>query len=213
MAKRKVSWLLSVEDLQAILRPQVSRFSRSIWPAWDRYQELPEEHRLVYDGTTEAGMLHCYMVQAAKKEFDGVPGIQFLEEYGFHLGIDGTAYGIDGLAVCRFKKFDEDGRSNNYPTERAEALRRNDEELPGIPRCATIVDVGYCFNGLRTGFGIVQAVRLKDSKLILSIPQIDDQSVQMPGILPFSPIPVAPRFEIIEGGQSNKKSSEGADGK
>lgn len=192
------------------MRPQVGRFSRAIWPAWERYQELPEDHRLTFDPTAEATLLHCYMVAAAKKEFDGVPGVQFLEDFGFHLGIDGTGYGIDGLAVCRFKKFDEDGKSRNFPTDRQEALRRNDEDLPGIPKRATIVDVGYSFNGLRTGFAIVQAVRLKDSELILSIPRIEDHSIQIPGMLPFPPAAVPARFELIEGKQ---KKSENADGK
>jgi hypothetical protein len=207
--KKKSSWLLSVQDLQTILRPQVGKFGRIVWPSWKRYLELPESHRLAYDATTEATVLHCYMVEAAKKLFDGTPGVQFLEEYGFHLGIDGTACGIDGFAVCRFKKFDEDGKSANFLTRRAEALRRNDEDLPGIPKRATIVDVGYSFNGLRTGFAIVQAVRLKDNKLIFSIPQIDDQSMQIPGNLPFPPVAVPARFEIIDGGQKKAEATDG----
>lgn len=192
-----------------MLRPQVGRFGRVVWPIWERYLELPEEHRLAYDPTTEANVLHCYMVESAKREFDNVPGIQFLEEYGFHLGVDGSAFGVDGLAVCRFKKFDEDGRSKNYPTDRAEALRRN-EQLDGMPERATYVDIGYSFNLLRTAIAEVQAVRVVDSAVILSIPKADDQSIPMPGTLPFGPTLTPGRFAVIQG---RPKKSEGKDGK
>src|ERR1035441_4986821 len=65
--------------------------------------------------------------------------------------ISASMYGVDGLAICRFKKLNENGTSCNYPTERAEALRRN-EPLPGMPEHATYIDVGYVLNPLRTGF-------------------------------------------------------------
>jgi hypothetical protein len=149
------------------------------------------------------------MVETAKREFDNVSGVQFLETYGFHLGIDGTGYGVDGRAVCRFKKFCEDGKStSNYPTERQEALRKN-EQLEGLPERATYVDIGYSLNPLRTNIIEVQAIRVTDLKLILSIPRSDDQSSQMPGMLPFGPTPVAPRFEVIEGRQAKKIKNDG----
>jgi hypothetical protein len=164
--------------------------------------QIPEEHRLAYDLTAEATIVHCYMVQGAKREFDEIPGVQFLEECGFHIGIDGAAYGLKGQAVCRFKKFGEDGRSRNYQTERQEAMRRN-EPLDGMPERATFVDIGYSLNPLRTKIMEVQAIRLIDQGLILSIPRSDDDSIQMPGNLPFGPVPAAPRFEVIAG--SKKK--------
>ena len=80
--------LISVPDLQAILRPHAGRFGRIVWPIWDRFAEIPDDHRLAYDATTEANILHDYMVQSAKREFTEVPGVRFLEQNGFHLGID-----------------------------------------------------------------------------------------------------------------------------
>lgn len=200
--------LLSIGELQALLRPHLGRFARVVWPIWDRFLELPEDHRLAYDPTTEANVMHSYMVQNAKREFDNLPGVQFLEAYGFHLGIDGTAYGLDGQAVCRFKKFDEDGRSRNYPTDRQEALHRNDQ-LDGMPDRATYVDIGYSLNPLHTNIIEVQAVRVVDVRLILSIPRSDDQSAQMPGILPFGPTPTQPRFQVINGRKAKKVDNDG----
>ncbi len=198
LRRNQTSWLLSVGDLQGLLRPHLGRLARVVWPIWNRYSELPEDHRLGFDPTTEANVLHSYMVQTAKREFDNVPGVQFLETYGFHLGLDGTGYGISGQAVCRFKKFSDDGRTSNYLTDRQEALRRN-EQLDGMPERATYVDIGYSLNPLRTGIIDVQAIRVVDNKLVLSIPRTEGQSSEMPGMLPFGPTPAAPRFEVIGG--------------
>jgi len=189
--------LLSMVDLRAILSPHVARFGRAIWPVWDRFPELPEEHRLAYDPTTEANVLHSYMVRNAKSEFTNVAGVHFLEQHGFHLGIDGSFYGVDGLAVCRLKKLSEDGASRNYPTMRAEALRRNDP-LPGMPADATYVDIGYVLTPLRTGIIMVHAVRVYDSELIFSIPRSGDVT-HINESLPFGPMAVEPRFHIING--------------
>jgi hypothetical protein len=195
--------LISVPDLQAILRPHAGRFGRIVWPIWDRFTQLPDDHRLAYDATTEANILHDYMVQSAKREFTEVPGICFLEQNGFHLGIDASGYGVDGLAVCRFKKLSENGTSCNYPTERAEALRRN-EPLPGMPEHATYIDVGYVLNPLRTGFSAVQLVRVMDSQVIFSIPRSGGQVTELNEILPFGPMSVEPRFNVIVGGAKRK---------
>jgi hypothetical protein len=209
LANPRVSGLLSIEELQALLRPHLARLGRTVWPIWARYLELPEEHRLAFDATTEANMLHCYMVEAAKQEFDHVPGVQFLEMFGFHLGIDGSAFGVNGLAVCRFKKFDDEGKSRNYPTERAEALRRN-EQLEGMPDRATYVDIGYAFNALRTAISEVQAIRVVDTKVVLSVPRAEGQTSQMPGILPFGPTLTPRRFTVLPG--RRLKRPDGTDG-
>jgi len=196
--------IISLPDLQAMLRPHAGRFARIVWPIWDRFMELPDDHRLAYDPTTEANILHSYMVESAKREFAAdVPGVQILEQNGFHLGIDGIGYGVDGLAVCRFKKLSEDGTSRNYPTERAEALRRN-ESLPGMPDQATYVDVGYVMAPLRNGFSIVQVVRVVDSKAVFSIPE-SGAVTQMNEVLPFGPMPVEPRFNLLPGGAKRKR--------
>src|ERR1022692_1850364 len=173
--------ILSIPDLQQILTPHVGRFGRCVWPIWDRYTALPEPDRLAFDLTAEATVLNRYMVTNAKHEFEGVPGVQFFEENGFVLVIDGFALGIDGQAACRLKKLDSSGRSkNNLCTRRARAVRNNDNDvLEGIPPEATWVDVGHVLNGLRTGIGEAQAIRVKDSRFIMSIPREEGGVIEL----------------------------------
>ena len=97
----------------------------------------------------------------------------------------------------QFKKLNEAGESRSYPTGRALALRTNSiDGLTGIPEESTIVDIGYVFNLLRTGFTEVQAIRVADTGFVLSIPRSEDGTVTMP--LPIQPTgPNAPpRFNI-----------------
>jgi len=201
--------VMSIADLQAVLRPHAGKFGRSVWPIWGKYLELPEDHRLAFAPIAEANVLQSYMVQRAKAEFLNVSGVRFLEVNGFHLGIDGSGYGVDGSVVCRFKKLSEDGSSRNYPTERAEALRRN-EPLPGIPDGATYVDVGYVLNPLRTGISLVQVVRLCDSQLVFSIPASGGQISHINESLPFGPMVVERRFTLLNGA---KKKIDGTESK
>src|SRR5258708_5705968 len=129
--------MLTVGELQRIMLPHLERFARSVWPIWEHYcGGIPEDHRLAYDQKAEANILHRYMVENAKKEFAGVPGIQFLERYEFLLGIEAFPFGLPGQAVCRFKRLSNNGHSRNFPTLRARKLRSNDKDalhLEGMP--------------------------------------------------------------------------------
>ena len=189
--------MLSIQELQTALAPHVSRFGRAVWPIWQRYLELPQTHRLQYDLTAEANILNRYMVDNVKREFSGLPGIEFLERCGFMLGIDTFQYGMAGVIACRFKKLNEAGESRSFPTARALAIRTNNVDgLSGVPEESTIVDIGYVFNQLRTGFTEVQAIRVAGTKFILSIPREEDGTVTMP--MPLNPTgpDTRPRFNI-----------------
>jgi hypothetical protein len=174
--------MLAVTALQAIIEPHARRFGRAIWPVWKRYKEtIAEEARLEFDLTTEANVLHSFMVAAVKREFSGVPGIQIVEENGFFLGIDGLPHGIPGQVACRLKKLDADGHSRNYPTTRAIGIRRNDPKALELEISdATVVDIGYVPDPLRTGIAAVQAIRLIDEALIMEIPREEDHTIKMP---------------------------------
>ena len=134
---------------------------------------------MTFDARTEANVIHRYMVAAAKQEFSGT-GVEFLERYGFNLGIDGFACGIDGQIVCRLKRLDDNGRSSTFLTPRARKIQKNDPEIEGIPPGATVVDVGYVFNQLHTGYRDVQVIRVVDAAFVMSVPRADNQSISMP---------------------------------
>ena len=202
--------LLSVADLQRVLGGHRERFSRCVWPAWERYIELPEVARLTFDLAAEAKVINRFVIDTVKREFAGVPGVEFLKQYDL-LGIEGFPFGLEESVVCRFKKLNGLGQSRAYPTSRAKAILQNEtEQLDGIPEQATIVDIGPVINDLRTGFRDVQAVRVKDTKFIMSFPRSAGASGVQPTSLPFpfSPAPSAPRFIIApraEGSDSEKQ--------
>jgi len=191
---------LSITSLQLILASHACRFSRAIWPVWSHYQEvIPEIERLKFDLKTEANILHRLIVANVKHEFQGVPGIAMVERNGFFVGIDGLPHGISGQAACRLKKLDERGHSCNYPTDRAVAIRNNDlRELDLEFSEATVVDVGYVLNPLRTGFADVQAVRVFDEAFLMNFPCEEGRLATMPRPLhgAASEIGRRTRFEI-----------------
>jgi hypothetical protein len=165
--------------------------------------------RLTFDLSAEAKIINRFVVDNVKREFAGVPGVQFMERFDW-LGLDGFQFGIDGSVVCRFKKLNSAGQSRAYPTERAKAILRNDVEvLAGVTPSATIVDIGPVLNDFRTGFTEVQAIRVVDTKFIMNFPESGAAGNQ-PQVLPFTPMPGGgtPRFEIVARDEQNGPTEE-----
>ena len=190
--------ILSVSELQTIILPQVTRFRRCVWPILEFYRNsIAEEARLLHDATTEANALYDYMAANALREYgDGIPGAQTVTSSTLFVLLDGLPYGIDGAAACRFKQLTANGRSRNFPTQTARAVRRNDAEIVQLELgiSPTVVDVGYTLNPLRTDIARVQAIRLIDEAFILEIPREESGTILMPRPLPETPS--SPRFEI-----------------
>lgn len=181
--------MLSIAELQKILLPHHGRLGRCVWPIWEHYQGIPEKLRLPFDQKAEANILQRFMVENAMREFSGLPGIQFVDKYEFLLGIEAFPFGLPGQVLCRFKRLSSNGHSRNFLTERAKKLRKNDPEtlqLVGMPE-ATVVDIGYVLDGLRTGIGAVQVIRLFDERFVMGIPREKSGVVQLPRTLPIEP--------------------------
>lgn len=101
------------------------------------------------------------------------------------------------------QKLNEIGESRSYPTDRAIAIRNNDtDDLEGIPARATIIDIGYVLTPHRTGFRDVQAIRVVDTRFIMSFPQQEGGTVLAP--MPLFTNPPAPRFQIVQGRRESK---------
>lgn len=202
--------ILGLEELQQIIGTHRERIGRCVWPSWARYEaNIPESDRLTFDLSAEAKILNRFVLDNVKREFAGVPGVEFTERFDW-LGLDGFQFGIDGSVVCRFKKLNSAGHSRNFPTPRAQAILRNDEEvLAGIAPSATIVDIGPVINDFRTGFTEVQAIRVVDTKYIMNFPQ-SGMSGSMPYTLPFTPQSGGgtPRFEIVARDEQNGPAEE-----
>lgn len=201
--------ILGLEQLQQILGSHREKIGRCVWPSWSRYEtSIPEVDRLTFDLSAEAKIINRFVLDNVKREFAGVPGVEFTERYDW-LGLDGFPFGIDGSVVCRFKKLNSVGQSRTFPTDRAQAIRRNDvEALDGIAPNATIVDIGPVMNDFRTGFTDVQAVRVKDTAFIMNFPR-SGMSGSMPYTLPFTPEPGGgTRFQIVARDEQNGPTKE-----
>lgn len=82
---------------------------------------------------------------------------------------------VGDLAVIRFKKHDEDGRSRNYPTKQAKAYDRGDD-LPGLPPPAARLSVGYFLDPTATEFIRTQVARPRSKTMdwcAAIVPQAD----------------------------------------
>lgn len=74
--------ILALEELQRILGAHRERLGRCVWPAWARYHtNIPEVDRLTFDLSGEAKIINRFVVDSVKREFSGVPGVEFLDRY------------------------------------------------------------------------------------------------------------------------------------
>jgi hypothetical protein len=86
---------------------------------------------------------------------------------------------IGEIAVVRFKKQDEDGKSYNFPTKQAKAYDRGDD-LPGIPPPAARLSVGYFLDQTGTEFIRTQVARPR-SRMVDWCTAIVPQAERRPG--------------------------------
>lgn len=198
--------ILDIKQIQTILLPFQQELSRVVWPAWDRYLQIDETIRFAFDSKTEANALHRLMKENAERELVR-PGVSFLRQYGFCIGIDGFPFGVDGTVVCRLKRLDANGKSRSYPTERAKSIANNSAEIEGLPPNATILDVGYVMNDLGTAFADAQVVRVAGTAFVMSLPKGDAASSMPMPLFPDAGSPAAPRFAIVRPA-AKKASSE-----
>jgi hypothetical protein len=152
------------------------------------------------------------MVGNARREFAGLDGVSVVPgpNESLYVCVDGLNVGIDGTAICQFKKLDNDNRSRNLQTARQRKFRENEQVL-GIPDTGSFVDAGYVMNDLGTVIRTVPLVRLVDQQLIFEVPEQRDGSISIAPPVGPMPLPgVADRFTILK--RKKKKESSGNDG-
>jgi hypothetical protein len=206
--------ILSISELQVILEPHLPRFSGIIWPVLNEYEEdIPSRLRIGFGSITQATVIHSLMVANARREFLGVDGVTLIDgpNESLYVCVDGLEAGVDGSAICQFKKLDDSNKSRNSPTRRQYEMRSN-EPLPGVPPQGTFVDAGYVLNDLGTVIRTVPLVRLRDQKLIFEIPQQKNGQIRLVPPISNPPLPglgVQPdRFKLNKG-----KEGQGSGGK
>jgi len=197
--------VIAQSEAGEILKPHLERFWNCIVGAWREYLQEYAHIKHVHTDRKRASILHDHMVDRARKEFQGVKGVHFLEGRLFLLS-------IDQQIIVRFKKLDDDMKSRNYPTLHAlKFLQQLD--IPGIPP-VTRVEAGYQLNGLETGIQAVLITCREGAKLEWFL-ELDRPAGNVADIveMPIKPSPAGPdgpsRIKIKEGEiKEDKKNGE-----
>lgn len=113
--------------------------------AFELYRSYPPPVLLEHDRRAAASCTYCHMVAEADRRWLTRVGITPLDVRGLKVWL------IRDVAVLRWKKMDEDGRSRNYPTRQAQDYDRGNP-LPGLPEPAVRLTAGYLLNPTQTEF-------------------------------------------------------------
>ena len=76
------------------------------------YNAIPPIHRLPWNPRVTANVLNSYVIDEARRRFDGVRNSDFFEK-------NGTTYHLYNGCVLWYKQLGSDGMPSNYPTETA----------------------------------------------------------------------------------------------
>ena len=79
------------------------------------YNTIPPALRLPWNARITANVLNGYVIDEARRRFDGVRGSEFLNT-------NGTTYHLFNGCVLWYKQLGEDGFPSNYPTETVEEM-------------------------------------------------------------------------------------------
>jgi hypothetical protein len=120
--------------------------------AHERYRGYPDDVRVEHSSRAAATCTYDHMVANADRIWADRTGIVAKEIRGLKVWLIGT------VAVLRFKKMDEDGRTRNYPTKQAKTFDRQ-LPLPGLPAPAVRLTAGYWLDETQTQFIRAQVAR------------------------------------------------------
>jgi hypothetical protein len=126
------------DQAETDLRPYAERFLRCIREAVLQY--LDEHGRLAYrySKRTQASIIHDYMVDRIKAEFDGEPGVTW------RLARNLFVLNVHNKYLIKLKKHDRAFKTSNIMTQLTfDWLTQKQLELPGMPDPATHLHLGY----------------------------------------------------------------------
>ncbi|WP_157754942.1 hypothetical protein [Variovorax boronicumulans] len=110
--------------------------------AWGDVCALPSSCQVAMSPRSRASLVHDFMLVRAARYAECTPKVRYFERQLMH----GLVF--DGRYAVRFKKFDEDNRSKNQPTQQVTEFRAQ-VELEGID-AAHHLEVGYIADVLGT---------------------------------------------------------------
>lgn len=116
------------------------------------YRRTPPDIMLEHDTRAAANNVWCHMLAEAERRFASRRRVVLRDIRGMKVWL------IEDIAVLRFKKLDEDGRSRNYPTPQQKKFDRG-VALPGLPPEAARISAGYVLNKAATDIDWIMVAR------------------------------------------------------
>jgi len=104
--------------------------------ALETYNKIDPSLRLPWNARTAATVINSFIIDGARKAFDGQSGSKFLET-------NGTTYHLLNDCVLWYKQLGTDGLPSNYPTDTAQVMMQG--SFPFLPKRFLLV-VGFRFD-------------------------------------------------------------------
>jgi len=153
-----MAFLLSRDDAYDLTKPFHEVWEEAHRSTWAMWQERLEEDPMWFKPFTAGDrylMLHRHICDFAARHLDGQ--VQHAPSLDFFAQIIGEK------ALIRFKHFDEDYRSRNYPTDQQEHLDKQEFTdrmqaqlaLDGIAAPLTVLTVGYTLTPGEDALGFI----------------------------------------------------------
>lgn len=117
--------LIEREEALSILSGHLDAFYQVVSGAWGDYMSYPNEKRVVHSGRSRASLVHDHMVDRASRYAVEGMGVQIVEKRKLYLFV------FDGRIAVRFKKFDEELKTCNQPTNQVWQFK-SQIQLPGV---------------------------------------------------------------------------------
>jgi hypothetical protein len=130
--------------------------------SFTKYRRYDPEVLVDHDPRAAAACMYAHMAAAAERHWPAQTLVTPAQRNGtkmLALEVRGLkVWAVQDLAVFRFKKHDEDGKSRNYPTKQARDYDRG-LPLPNLPFPAARLSVGYLLDATGTEFIRTQVAR------------------------------------------------------
>lgn len=142
----------TMTDAMAALDPILDDLDGICRGGFAKYRRYSPEFLIDHDARAAASCIYCHMVSDAEARLLDNASVMAKEIKGLKVWVVGE------VAVVRFKKMDEDGRSRNYPTKQTRDYDRQ-AQLPGLPAPPLNLVVGYLPDPTGTDVVRVQVAR------------------------------------------------------
>lgn len=124
------------DSAEKFFEPYKARLCKCVVNGFNRYKEILGSSAYCCEIRTKAGLIRDLMIDCAKTEFGFDEEVKFLGQNQMMLMKFKNEYNL------RFKKFNNDLTTSNFPTPQSQAYSQQ-TEIPGIPSASLNLDIGY----------------------------------------------------------------------